>query len=470
MSWKSRFARMERSEIAGFSIFLAIVLFFALNIIASVAMRAQSVDLTQDHLFTVTDTTKHVLADLKEPVTIRLFQSHTLLDAVPRLKLYADRVGQLLTTYQQLSGGKLQVERIDPVSLSPEEDRAIGYGIRGFLVDQSGDQGYFGLVGTNSTDGIEKIEFLDPDRDQALEYDLTTLVGRLAHPDKPKVGLIDGLQMAGSMQLQRQPWAIFQTISKNYQVENMASPSADFSGIDALLIAHPSGLPPQTLYAIDQYVLSGKSAAIFIDPAAENSPRNPRLPMIPQATSSDLGPLLAAWGIDWDPKKVVGDPNLAVRVQAVVGRRRVIANYLPWIQLGKENFNHDDVLTADLQLMRFQSAGALQLTKDATTKLTPLIQTTPQAGFLDSDDVVTQQDPTVLLDKFKSGNTPLVLAARLTGEAKSGYPDGLPPDPSDPHAPPRSGGLKSGAINLVLVADSDLLSDNLVGADGDAAS
>ena len=471
MSWKERFARMERAEIAGVSIALAIVLFLALNVTASVAMRADSVDLTQDHLFTVTDTTKRVLSGLREPVTIRLFQSHTLLDSAPRLKLYADRVGQLLTTYQQLSGGKLTVERIDPVAFSPEEDRAIGYGIRGFLVDRSGEQGYFGLVGTNSTDGIEKIEFLDPGRDQSLEYDLTGLVERLAHPDKPKIGIIDGLQMAGSMQLRQQPWLIWQTIGKNYQLENMARPSADFGGIDVLLIAHPHDLPPQTLYAIDQYVLSGKPAAIFIDPVAENSPRDPRMPVMPQAIASDLGPLLAAWGIDWDPTKVVGDPNLAVRVAATAGRQRVIADYLPWIEVDKKNFNHSDVLTSDLQLMRFSSAGALQLAKDATTKFTPLIQTTPQANFLAADDIVTRQQPTVLLDKFKPGNESLVVAGRLTGEAKTAYPDGAPPDPADPHAAPQPAGLKSGTIHLVLVGDTDLLADSdMVGPDGDPVS
>ncbi len=312
MSWKDRFDRMDHAKIAALSIPLAIILFLALNVVASVTLRSDSVDLTQDRLFTVTDTTKRVLASLREPVTIRLFQSHTLLDAVPRLKLYADRVGELLATYRQLSGGKLNVETIDPVAFSPEEDRAIGYQIRGFMLDRSGEQGYFGLVGTNSTDGIEKIEFLSPDREQSLEYDLTNLVERLAHPDKLKVGVIDGLQMAGSMQLQQPPWAIWQTIGKSYQVENMTRPPANFDGIDVLLIAHPHDLPPQTLYAIDQYVLAGKPAAVFIDPVAENAPRDPRMPMMPQAGSSDLGPLLAAWGIDWDSKKVVGDPNLAV--------------------------------------------------------------------------------------------------------------------------------------------------------------
>ena len=58
-------------------------------------------------------------------------------------------------------------------------------------IDQGGEQVYFGLAATNSTDDQQIIPFFQPDRERFLEYDLTKLVHNLAFPKKTVVGLVN---------------------------------------------------------------------------------------------------------------------------------------------------------------------------------------------------------------------------------------------------------------------------------------
>ncbi len=445
---------------------LAIVLFFALNAIVGVAGRSARVDLTQDRLYTLSDATRKALAAIDEPVTLRLYRSPGLIAAAPRLKIYAERVDEMLRTYREISKGKVLYEVVEPEPFSPEEDRAIGYRLRGFPVDRAGAQGYFGLVGTNTVDGLERVEFLDPQREDTLEYDLTSLVKRLAQPRKLKIGIIESLNMFGSQQLRRPPWAILDMINQSYSVQPLTPGSIALDGIDLLVVAHPRGLAPRDLYAIDQYALAGKPVLVFVDPVVETlaaqAQQRPQL----ETVSSNLEPLLSAWGVEMAPGKVVGDRAMALRVTAMAGRQRVVASYLPWLQVREDNFNHEDMATARLRLMRVTSAGALSTKAGATTKVTPLISTTGESMLLEASQVLDRPNPNVFLEKFVPGGKPLTIAARVSGPAASAYPEGEPPPPEGaepPSGPKRDHLAKSSApIHVAVVADVDLLADDHV--------
>ena len=82
------------------------------------------------------------------------------------------------------------------------------------------------------------------------------------------------------------------------------------------MVVHPASLSAAQLYAIDQFVLGGGRALIFVDPNSELAqagggmdPRGGGAPM------SDLPKLFQAWGVGFNPGKVVADRALAQRVQ-----------------------------------------------------------------------------------------------------------------------------------------------------------
>src|SRR5207237_1273164 len=142
---------------------------------------------------------RSTLSKIDEPLTLRFYFSKRLGDEIPSYGLYAQRVREMLQEYTALARGKIRFEELNPVPFSDVEDRAVAFGLQGVPIDQGGEQVYFGLAATNSTDDQQVIPFFQPERERFLEYDLTTLVHKLAFPKKTVVGLITSLPLEGDM-------------------------------------------------------------------------------------------------------------------------------------------------------------------------------------------------------------------------------------------------------------------------------
>ena len=170
-----RLRRMDRGTLTVIGVILAIVCFLAVNLFATLQLGGARLDLTGNRIYTLSNSTATLLDGIDEPIKLRLYASRLLLDGNPGLKPYAARVREMLDTYATLSHGNVTLEVIDPEPFSPEEDRASAFGLRGVPYDSTGNRGYFGLVGTNTTDDSDSIPFLSPDREPFLEYDLTPL-------------------------------------------------------------------------------------------------------------------------------------------------------------------------------------------------------------------------------------------------------------------------------------------------------
>src|SRR5215510_4244348 len=309
--------RMNRGTLTGIGIALAIVCFLAVNLFSTLELGAARLDLTQDGLYTLSDSTTAMLKAMKEPVKLRLYSSRALLDASAALKPYAARVREMLASYVKLSGDRISLEIIDPEPFSPEEDRAAAFGLRGVPYDSTGNRGYFGLVGTNTTDDTDTIPFRGPDREPFLEYDLTRLVYDLAHPDKPVVAVLDGIGLNGGPQSNYRPWQIYEQMRQFFDLRIMAGDIDKFGDdIKALLIVHPHDISDKSQFAIDQFVLRGGPTIVFVDPLAENMQRNAQMGAPPQNVSSNLERLMQAWGVGLSPDKVVGDRRADMKVQA----------------------------------------------------------------------------------------------------------------------------------------------------------
>ncbi len=455
----------NRTTLAVVGIVLAIILFLAVNVVSSLTLRSARADLTEDKLFTVTAATENVLAGIRSPITLHLYQSAALMDMAPNLRVYADRVNELLRTYEQRSDGLITVERINPLPFSAEEDRALSYGLSGANLERTGERGYFGLVGTNTVDQLESIQFFDPGRERFLEYDLTRMVYRLTETAEPKIAVIDGLDMFGDTQRGRYPLAITEMLSENYALTPLEQNITAIPGdTDALVVVHPAMLTDSAKYAIDQFVLSGRPALVFIDPLAENSARSQTNANVPQFPSTNLKPLTDAWGVEMVDGKVVGDRDMAIRVTSQAGGQRIIADYPPWLQIRSQAFDANDVITSQLTLMRMSSAGSLKPLPGATTTFTPLIRSSLNSMLYDEKVVEQRPAPTELLDVFVPSNEAQVLAARVTGVVKTAFPDGPPPrEPvaGEENAPPPIPGPQitesAGPINVIIVADVDML-------------
>ncbi|MEE2693987.1 MAG: GldG family protein [Pseudomonadota bacterium] len=462
---------MQRKRALGvMAVSLGLLLLLAVNISSNTALRGFRVDLTDDKLFTLSSGTKSLLGSLEEPIRLRLYLTQSLANQYQPIQDYSRRVRDLLAEYVADSDGKVTLELVNPEPFSDQEDDAVAYGLRGVPVDAAGDKLYFGLVGTNTVDDRSIIEFFSQERDAFLEYDLTRLIYEIATEKKPVVGVVSSLNMFGGPgDLQRgepaqlPPWTVIAQLEQMFDVRLVGLNEIN-NELDMLLVVHPRDLSPLGRYSIDQYVLGGGRAVIFVDPLSEEGARNPdpENPLNPQG--SNLPELLAAWGVEMDSGMIVADGAAAQRVQTTSNGRSIVIPYLPWLAFEAANFNQDEIATSQLGRITVRSAGHLKRIQDVGTDFIPLIQTSTNTMLLERFKVQFGGDPKRLLDGFVPEGASRTVAVRISGEVDTAFPEGPPSEEgeqSEEVMPPSSHLAQSkGPINVAIIADSDILVDS----------
>jgi len=486
---------------AAVAVLVLIVLMVASANIVAARFLTSRLDLTAEHLYTLSQGTRNTLAKIDEPITLRFYYSTRLGDEVPSYGVYAQRVRELLDQYVAAAHGKIRLEVYNPQAFSDVEDRAVAFGLKGVPLDAQGEQVYFGLAATNSTDDQQVIAFFAPERERFLEYDLTKLVHSLAFPKKTVVGLMTTLPLEGDMMAMMrgrpsEPMAVIEQLQQLDRVKPLASDiDAIPADIDVLMLVHPQKLADKTLFAIDQFVLKGGKALVFVDPLSELQASHPNQLNPPGSpNSSNLERLFKSWGIEVPANTVVGDRRNAQRVGVPVpGRGARPLDYIAWINLQAPNLNREDMITADLSHIMMASSGIIEPLEGAKTKIEPLITTSSDSTKIPAEKLIGLPDVAGLLAQFKSDNRRYILAAHVTGMVDTAFPDGppKPPEPAKPEAakpaatdPPESqAGEKKAAeaspaaakpaqapaadwvktstqpINVVVVADTDMLDD-----------
>jgi len=444
---------------------LGAVLFLAVNVFSNNAFRAMQVDLTEGSLYTLSDGTRKVLAKVDEPITARLYFSRILGEQSPPHQRYYERVRELLEQYQNLTEGRFRLQIFNPEPFSDEEDSAVAYGLTGIPINETGDLGYFGLAASNSTDDFETVAFFSPEREAFLEYDLTKLVNSLATPHKTVVGVLSTLPINGGFLPgagNRPRWTVIEQINEFFEVQPIPPDVPVIEDdVDILMLVHPKGLKPATKYAIDQFVMRGGKAIVFVDPVAEVDGPGAAYG---KPGVSELDDVMKAWGVQLRKARVAGDLDAARRVNVRVGSKVAIADYVGWLSLKPGNFDREDPSLGDLKVLNVGTAGILDPVKDAGTTLTPLIRTGMRSMAIDAENFARQPDVIGLFRRFKPGGEPLTLAARVVGPANSAFSDG-PPKPEKPGAPPvkMPAHIAKSAkdIQVIVVADVDMLHDQL---------
>lgn len=453
--------------------------FFALNLLAGRYLTGLRVDATEDRAFTLTKGSRSIARLPDEPVRLTFYFSSKAAQGQPQIETYARRVREVLQEYARASGGKVNLEIIDPAPYSEQEEDAARHGLTAVPVSST-ETLYFGLVGTSTIDTREVIAYFDPSKERFLEYDLSRLIYSLANPTRKIVGLITSLPLEGGFAIDprtRQPaqtpgWRIVDEMRTLFEVRALANPTEIPADIDVLMVVHPKDPSPATLYAIDQFVLRGGRLLMFIDPLCENDNGGAGGQMNPSAPrNSTLGPFEQAWGVAVAPDSLAADEALALRVYVGNANNPEAVPYLVWLGADGRALAEEDAVTGNLKQVILGTAGIIRPAADApagSLTITPMIRTTEQAAALPVDALGFPPDPKALLTRFTPGSEALTMAARLTGKARSAFADGPPPPPppaegQPPAALPTAAHLAESAseVNIILVADCDLLSDSM---------
>ena len=469
--------------------------------VANEWLESWRVDLTGGDLYSLTDGTHSILDRMQEegvkPLKIRLYFSETAGKTLP--KFVKDFIGyerylrSLLGEYERAAAGKIRVETIDPLPDSDDADRAAEDGLDGKLINQNGDLFYFGLALETQTGSKETIEFLWPQEQENIEYEISKKIHGLLWPARQRVGVLSSLEVFGGAQdpmmaqmlaaqgrTPAQKWILVQVLEELYDVSQVAADVDEISSddYDLLVVIHPKALPDKTVFAIDQWVAAGGNALIFLDPYAlgDTPPQNPQQPWmaLQYQPASNLAPLLDAWGLELPANQFAADFELAARrPMSQFGASESVI-----IDLNVDSTVHEDVLDAESPMLRglsntrFFLSGVLRELGSADAggaegaeaepgdggesdpddggqpvgvELRPLISTTASGntlevlpGFGGGDGLAYTDlnDGAKLRDAFAPGEEALALAYVVRGKLPTAFPDGVDYPDREAERPP----------------------------------
>ncbi len=485
-------------------VFICIIMFCAMILTQSLGGK---IDLTENRIYSLSQGTKNILDKLNEKVTIKLYYAREATknapDAIQRYNDYFYFVKALLEEYEAKSGNKIELEVIDPKAYSDEEQEALRYGLRRFPINED-EPFFFGLVARMESGATESIEFFSPDRENFVEYDISSLLDKLMSRAKSRIGILSSLPVTGAdmsdyMTMMRrqqglpveEPWRAITLLEEKYEVKKIDIDTAEIKDIDLLLVLHPKNLPEKALFAIDQFVVKGGSTIICVDPhSLADRPSQQQMMSGMTSQGSSLNALLEKWGVTIPEQTYAGDLSLAQPnpFQRQMARMPEVQKPLiGFMQLVKEKdcFNEDNIITSYLNDITIFFSGAIEKIeteasespdKEIQIKIEPLITTSEEGNSWSPDNpyALMMYDSQQLLDGFTRGQKAEMIGCLITGRLESNYPAGIDvevepdaeetPDPNDDtpaieHLDAMARTPQEVSCQVAVFADVDFISD-----------
>lgn len=402
----------------------------------------ERIDLTRDRLYTLSPGTRDIIGHLQQSLQLSLYFSDRASHGLPQLRAYHQRVVNMLDEVVRDSHGRINLQQIDPLPYSEDEDRASAAGLTSVRSNDTGDAIYFGLAGRNLKDGrTAAIPFFLPAKEPFTEYDIARLLHELSVARKPSVAIYSELPIWGGTDAEGNDapaWTVLQQLRQLFDVHQLDAGSLAKLAMDTdvLVLIQPTGLPQADIEAVDRYVQRGGRLLVFVDPDSE----------IDGGAASGLPTLFRAWGVTFHPGRVLLDRSRALTVESPAGTP---VRHPAVLGLNDDELNRHDPVTAALSVIDVSSVGYFGLLPDATTRLEPLLQSTTEAMSVPTDKVRNAVDPSTLYEGYRPDGQHYAMAVRLLGKLPGAFPGDAPAKP-----PAHPG-------QVILVGDTDMLANRM---------
>ncbi len=460
---KDRYTWRQIGKFAG-GIAAAVYIYFCLTYAAE-TFRIRF-DATADKAYSLTEQSQIIASELDVPVSLRLYSSQS--GSMPRnLQLYGERVEWLLRDFVRASKGKMNLTIIRPEQDSADEEAAQLDGLEPVYQTGTGDRYYLGISVSRGANNIP-LPKLTPDQEMLLEYKIVRAVQAVSRQKKPLIGVISALPFLGKESTQpgvrgEKPLDIAQELAKDYTLKELSldipviPEKINGEPLSALLIYHPAKISGRTLYAVDQYLMRGGKAAVFLDPrmskirTGQQDMESLRESM--ETRQSDLGLLTSAWGVAYDKDQMAADMNLKFNPAPVNGVLSVQPNIL---LIPPAYINKESPLTAALTQFFMIHPGAFPVEKPADGLIYKTLVSTSKNSALYPIDTKPHEVLNSLGGRTEK-ELPLVLQIR--GVFTTAFPGGAP-DAAAADSGKRHLSRSTGSPEVILFADSDMLFRN----------
>lgn len=409
-------------------------------------------DLTQEKVFSISDSTRNLLKGLDDIVTIKAYFSREL---PAELLILRQEIKDTLDEYKNYSGGKLKIQFIDPGANEVLVREVQGLGIPQVQFNiRSQDKyevrnGYFGLA-IMYGDKKEAIPLIQSTRN--LEYDLTAGIKKVSSSEAVSIGFLSG---HGEWGIDDDLALVKNDLQKQYQAKNV-----DISGdelisddIKTLVIAGPKEkFSDKELYIIDQFLMRGGNLFVALDNITVSNT------LSPTNVETGLEKLLEYQGLKLS-KNLILDSGSNEMVSFSSGFAQYFTSYPFWPKVVKQGFNQESIISNKLEALVLPWVSMVEILpgKAGDNKVTELVKTSGRSWTMTPPFDLNPQQQFAPIGEAG----PQLAAAGVAGKFKSYFKGRL--------ADFDFGGLKNSFIestdkaNIVLVGDGDFMQDKFVG-------
>ncbi len=353
------------------SALMMIGIFLTLNLLSNKVFFR--LDFTSDGIYTLSQSTKDILKEVDEPVTIKAYFSD---DLPPHfVKARAD-FKNLLSEFASLSSGELVYEFKSP-SESPEiESEALRAGVEPVMInlrekDQIKQQkAYLGAVVYHRS-GSQAISFIRPGG--KMEYELSSALKKLMLAEKTPIGLVQGQGQAGIEEFEQ----ALATLEIMYELQEIQIDTNIDKRFNTIAIVAPSAsFSVENFDVLDSFLSRGGNLLIAINRVDSDMQKGRGV-----ALNTGLEVWLQKKGLQVGDYMIVDEKCGAINIQEQQGmfvtNRQIDFPYLPII----ENFSQHP-LTSGIERVAFGFASPVEFVGSDDLKFTPLIKSSNRSGMV----------------------------------------------------------------------------------------
>ncbi len=329
-------------------------------------------DFTSDKRYTLSQTTKDLLKDLKDPVTVTAYFSEGL---PPNIDKTRKDFKDLLSEYGTRSRGKVVYEFVNPNKDTQTEQEAMKNGISPVVInvrekDQSVQKKAFLGAVLKYGEKTEVIPFVQPG--SAMEYTLSSGIKKLVADNKNLIGFIQGHGEPSTAMYSQAMEAL--SVLNEVEGVNLTDSTYLPKYKTLALIGPTDSIPEWQLKMLDDYLAGGGNMVIGINRVEGN---------LQQAMGVEINTGLETWlankGINVKSSFIVdancGSVNVMQKQGIFSFSTQVSFPYLPV-------FTHfaDHPVTSGLETVLMQFASPVEFTGDSALHYEPLIFSSEKSG------------------------------------------------------------------------------------------
>lgn len=390
-------------------------------------------DLTSNKKYSLSKSTKDMLSNLKDPVTINAYFSKSVNPELTERARYLENFLNEMKSYSK----NLHINFIDPTSLDQMERQKLQYeGVAPLQLDSIKNDsyetsiGYLGIV-MRSLDKKESIPALL--NEEKAEYEIFSKLSLLT---SYKNGIVTTLTLSNAENAKEEKSYSFKSLNKSINEIYKTEDFKDSKNPNIILVlAADKEISDEELLALDQHILNGKKVIIVLSSYAVDLSRNSS-----KEINKKLQEFLKHYGIELGKDFIYDNVNARIQIQTWL--LPVVVNYPYFIMVN--SFNKNNLISSSLTAALFPFSTAIKFNNKENLKYESLLNSSYQSYEYSSSDL----NPTKkisLPDSLPKG--PFSLGGIVSGKSES-YFKGK-----------KQNIKEDGEINITLFSSIDAIDD-----------